>query len=36
MSSLKKKMQDYKNKYGDIPLDYKERLEWKCDKYKYW
>lgn len=34
MGNLKKKMQDYKNKYGDIPLDYKERLEWMCDKYK--
>lgn len=34
MSTLKKKQQDYKMKYGDIPLDYRERLEWMCDKYK--
>lgn len=34
MSSLKKKQQEYEMKYGDIPLDYRERLEWMCDKYK--
>ena len=27
-------MQNYKNKYRNIPLDYKERLEWMCNKYK--
>ena len=25
---------DYVNKFGDIPIDYKERLEWLYDKYK--
>lgn len=34
MSTLKKKQQEYKIKYGNIPLDYRERLEWMCDKYK--
>lgn len=34
MSNLKKKQQEYEMKYGDIPLDYRERLEWMCDKYK--
>lgn len=34
MSTLKKKQQEYEMKYGDIPLDYRERLEWMCDKYK--
>ena len=34
MSNLKKKMSEYQNKYGDIPLNYKERLDWMCDKYR--
>lgn len=25
---------DYVNKFGDIPIDYKERLEWIYDKYR--
>lgn len=31
--SIKKKQQEYINKYGDIPKDNKERLEWMWDKY---
>lgn len=34
MSNLKKKQQDYQLKYGDIPLNYKDRLEYLIDKYK--
>lgn len=34
MSTLKKKQQEYEMKYGNIPIDYRERLEWMCDKYK--
>lgn len=34
MSNLKKKQQIYEEKYGNIPIDYRERLEWMCDKYK--
>lgn len=34
MSTLNKKQQEYEMKYGGIPVDYKERLEWMCDKYK--
>ena len=34
MGNLKKKMSEYQNKYGDIPLNYKERLDWMCDKYR--
>lgn len=34
MSTLKKKQQEYEMKYGDIPIDYRKRLEWMCDKYK--
>ena len=34
MSNIKKKQQDYQLKYGDIPLNYKDRLEYLIDKYK--
>lgn len=34
MSNLKKKQQDYQLKYGDIPLNYKDRLEYLIDKCK--
>ena len=34
MPNLRKKQQEYQMKYGDIPIDYKERLNWMCDKYK--
>lgn len=34
MSNLKKKQQEYQNKYGDIPLNFKDRLYWMCDKFK--
>lgn len=34
MNNLKKKQQDYQLKYGDIPLNYKDRLEYLIDKYK--
>lgn len=34
MSNLKKKEQDYQIKYGDIPLNYRDRLEYLIDKYK--
>ena len=34
MASLKKKQQDYQNKYGDIPINIDDRLQWMCDKYK--
>lgn len=34
MSSLKQRQKEYQIKYGDIPLDFKERLEWMCNKYK--
>ncbi len=34
MSNLKKKQQDYQLKYGDIPLNYRDRLEYLIDKYK--
>ena len=33
-SNLKKKQQEYISKYGNIPTDYRERLEWMCDKYR--
>lgn len=33
MASLKKKQAMYQAKYGDIPIDYNERLDWMCDKY---
>ena len=28
MKSRKEKMVEYQNKYGHIPKDYKQRLEW--------
>lgn len=31
--SLKRKQDEYKEKYNNIPLDYKERLLWMCEKY---
>src|SRR5574344_1734425 len=33
MANLKKKQKEYQSKYGDIPLDYRERLEWMYEKY---
>ena len=27
------KQKEYQSKYGDIPIDYKERLNWMVDKY---
>ena len=34
MASFKQMQKHYQAKYGDIPLDYKERLEWMYDQYK--
>ena len=34
MSTRKQKQQQYEQKYGDIPVDYAQRLEWMVDKYK--
>lgn len=34
MASLKKKQKEYQAKYDGIPIDYNERLDWMCDKYK--
>lgn len=31
---MKQKLKDYQNKYGDIPLDFKERLDYMCNLYK--
>lgn len=31
---MKQKLKDYQNKYGDIPLDFKERLDYMCNMYK--
>lgn len=33
MASLKQKQKAYRMKYGDIPLDYKERIEWMYNTY---
>ena len=34
MSTRKQKQQQYEQKYGDIPVDYAQRLEWMVDRYK--
>lgn len=34
MNKYQKKQMEYLNKYGDIPIDYKERLLWMMDYYK--
>lgn len=34
MATMKQKLKDYQNKYGDIPLDFKERLDYMCNMYK--
>lgn len=31
--SLKQKQKEYEAKYGNIPIDYRERLSWMCDMY---
>lgn len=31
MSNLKKRQKEYQSKYGNIPIDYRERLEWMCN-----
>lgn len=31
---MKQKLKDYQNKYGNIPLDFKERLDYMCNMYK--
>ncbi len=31
MSSVKQRQKEYNSKYGNIPLDYKERLNWLCN-----
>ena len=33
MATRKQKQQQYKVRYGDIPVDYAERLNWMIDKY---
>ena len=33
MTTRKQKQQQYKSRYGDIPVDYAERLNWMIDKY---
>lgn len=30
-SNLKKRQKEYQSKYGNIPIDYRERLTWLCD-----
>lgn len=34
MKSRKEKFIEYQDKYGNIPQDYRERLNYMCDKYK--
>ena len=34
MSTRKQKQEEYQKKYGHIPIDYRERLEWMVDTYK--
>ena len=34
MKSRKEKFIEYQDKYGNIPHDYRERLNYMCDKYK--
>lgn len=34
MSTRKQKHEEYQKKYGHIPIDYRERLEWMVDTYK--
>lgn len=33
MSTRKQKQEEYQKKYGHIPIDYRERLEWMVDTY---
>lgn len=33
MASMKQKIKDYQSKYGHIPLDYKERLDYMCNEF---
>ena len=33
MKNRKQKAEDYQKKYGDIPIDYTERLNYLIDKY---
>ena len=34
MKSRKEKFIEYQDKYGNIPHDYRERLNYMCDKWK--
>ena len=34
MKNRKQKHSEYEQKFGNIPIDYKERLSWMYDQYK--